>query len=106
MSSSKGLLDRLKDLVRHPSEVSSVQSWQICSVLACPLGCNCLMYDSDRIVCRRTEVFGLMTSSARLAMNVTHHFISFCGGITAGAVPHAIVLFVQQQTLALLETHA
>ena len=64
------------------------------------------MYDSDRIVCRRTEVFGLMTSSARLAMNVTHHFISFCGGITAGAVPHAIFLFVQQQTLALLETHA
>ena len=38
MSSSKGLLDRLKDLVRHPSEVSSLRSWQISDVLACPFG--------------------------------------------------------------------
>ena len=39
-------------------------------------------------------------------MNVTHHSISFCGGITAGEVLHAIVSFVQQQTLALPELHA
>ena len=39
-------------------------------------------------------------------MNVTHRSISFCGGITAGKNLHAIILFAQQRTLALLELHA
>ena len=39
-------------------------------------------------------------------MNVTHHSISFCGGITAGEVLHAIALFGQPQSLALPELHA
>ena len=71
------------------------------------MSCRCInkMHDSDRIVCRRTEVSGLMTSSARLAMNVTRHSISFYGGITAGEFLHAVILFVKQQTLA-LQLHA